>query len=353
MVNHSPSLKDTAGVKEVLEARNEPVSAETRSVTLDIAGRFFGHENALLFLVLIGLVIAMGVVTGGRTISKANMINILLQSSIRGVASIGMAFVILCAGIDVSIGGIGLFAAVLGASLMTDSFMNIVGAPVPFFVVLPIMLLVGAGWGAVNGAAISRIGMPPLIVTLAIWEITKGLAFQIGGGQSIGALPDGLAFVGSGTIGGIPVPVIIFAFTAIIAHFVLRYTTFGRSVYAVGGNPTSAWLSGIKVKTIQLVVYVIAGFLAGLAGIIMTGRVMSAAMVTLAGLEMDSIAAATVGGVSLSGGKGNLIGVIIGVLIIGVINNAMSIIGAGPSVQGIVKGIIIFTAVAVDYIRRA
>jgi ribose/xylose/arabinose/galactoside ABC-type transport system permease subunit len=350
MADPHPREKQPEGALMAIKAVRP---ADAGPVTPGIARRFIRHENALLFLVLVALIVAMGIVTGGKTVSKANAINILLQSSIRGVASVGVAFVILCAGIDVSIGGIGLFAAVLGASLMTDSFMNIVGTPIPVGLVIPIMLLVGAGWGALNGTAISRIGMPPLIVTLAMWEVTKGLAFQIGGGQSIGGQPDALAFIGSGDLLGIPVPVIIFALTALIAYFVLRYTTFGRSVYAVGGNPTSAWLSGIKVKRIQLLVYVIAGFLAGLAGIIMTGRVMSASMVTLSGLEMDSIAAVTVGGVSLSGGKGNLIGVIIGVLIIGVINNSMSILGAGPSVQGIVKGTIIFSAVAVDYIRRA
>ncbi len=276
----------------------------------------------------------------------------LLQSSIRGVASVGQAFVILSAGIDVSVGGMGLFCTVLGASIMTSSFMNVVGDPVPMIIALPIMVLAGIGWGAVNGTMVSRIGMPPLIVTLGMWEITKGAAFQTGSGQSIGFLPEGLLFFGGGRIAGVPVPVIIFIVVAIIGYWVLSYTTYGRSVYAVGGNPVSAWLSGINVKRILFSVYVISGFLAGLAGVIITGRVMSASMISLQGLEIDSIAAATVGGVSLSGGKGSLFGVVFGVLIIGVVNNSMSILGAGPAVQGIVKGAIILIAVAVDYIRR-
>ena len=148
------------------------------------------------------------------------------------------------------------------------------------------------------------------------------------------------------------VPLIIFILVAASSYFVLRHTTFGRSVYAAGGNPASAWLSGINVKKTLLIVYAISGCLSGLAGVVMTARVMSASMRTLEGVELDSIAAAAIGGISLMGGRGSLIGVIFGVLIIGVINNAMSVLGASPAVVGIVKGAIIFSAVAIDYLRR-
>jgi len=143
--------------------------------------------------------------------------------------------------------------AILGASLMTNApHLNIIGQAVPMQVVIPIMLLVGAAWGVINGLSVSRIGMPALIVTLAMWEITKGVGFQVSGGRSISQLPDALAFVGQGRIAGVPVPVIIFVAVAVIAYFVLNYTSFGRSVYATGGNATSAWLSGIKVKNVLL-----------------------------------------------------------------------------------------------------
>ena len=329
--------------------RAKPLSAVAR----EVAQRFFRNENAVLVLALIALIGGLAIITKGLTIRGANMMNVLLQSSIRGVASVGQAFVMLAAGIDVSVGGIGLMCAILGASLMTNApYLNIIGYPVSMYIVIPIMLLAGASWGAINGLSVSRIGMPALIVTLAMWGIATGVGFQICGGRSIAAQPDALAFVGQGRIVGIPVPVIIFVVVAGIAYFVLQHTTFGRSVYAVGGNPVSAWLSGIKVKNIQFMVYVISGFLAGLAGVIMTGRVMSASMRTLGGLELDSIAAVCVGGISLAGGRGSLIGAVIGVLIIGVINNGMSVLGADPALQGIVKGVIIFTAVAFDYMRR-
>jgi putative xylitol transport system permease protein len=318
-----------------------------------IIGRLLRNENAILFLAFIAVVLVLSIITGGLSIRGANLMNILVQSSIRGVASVGQAFVILTAGIDVSVGGIGLMCAVLGASLMTSApYLSLVGYAIPVFLSIPIMLLAGVAWGAANGFSVSRIGMPPLIVTLAMWGIATGVAFLICGGRSIPQLPDSMAFFGQGNIAGVPVPIIIFAVVAAIGYVILHHTAFGRSVYATGGNSVSAWLSGINVKNIQFATYVISGFLAGLAAVIMTGRVMSASMQTLAGLELDSIAAVCVGGVSLAGGKGSLIGVIIGVLLIGVINNGMSILGADPAVMGIVKGGILFGAVAADYIRR-
>jgi putative xylitol transport system permease protein len=318
----------------------------------DIIRRFGRHENAVLVVVLIALIGGFSVLSKGLTSSAVNMMNILVQSSNRGVAAVGQAFVILSAGIDVSVGGIGLFCSLLGVVLMTKSSANIIGYPVSTYTVVLLMLLAGTGWGVVNGSAVSRIGMPALIVTLAMWQITTGLGFQISGGLSIGELPDNLAFFGSGIVAGIPMPVIFFIVVAAVSYFVLNHTTFGRSVYATGGNEISAWLSGINVKKILLSVYVISGFLAGLTGVIMTSRVMSASMKTLVGLEIDSIAAVCVGGVSLVGGKGSLVGVVLGSLIIGVINNAMSVLAANPAVQRILKGAILFTAVAIDYIRR-
>ena len=327
---------------------SEPIGVAAKK----IARRVFRHENTVLILALIALIGGMGVVTGGKSITRTNMMNVLLQSSIRGVASVGQAFVLLTAGIDVSVGGIGRFCGLLGTMMMTEGWQNIVGYPVSVFLAIPVMLLVGAAWGAINGSLVSRVGMPALIVTLGMWEVTSGAAFRVSRGQSIMQLPRSLAFIGQGHIAGVPVPVVVFVAVAVVAYFVLNHTTFGRSVYAAGGNPLSAWLSGIKVRNIQFIVYVISGFLAGLAAAIMAGRVMAASMRTLEGLEIDSIAAVCIGGISLAGGRGSIIGVVIGVLIIGVVNNGLSVLGAGPDLQRIVKGVIIIIAVAVDYIRR-
>lgn len=324
----------------------------TRDRTSDIAKRIFRHENAVLTTVLVAVIGVLSSVTRGLTSSRANMMNVLLQSSIRGIASVGQGFVILTAGIDLSVGGMGLMVSILGSLLMTESWQNIVGYPVAIYIAIPVMLLVGAGWGVINGLSVSRISMPALIVTLAMWQITKGVGFHMSEGRAIGQLPDSLAFLGLGKVAGVPVPVIIFMVTAVVGYFVLHHTTYGRSVYATGGNPVSSWLSGINIRNVLFSVYLISGFLAGLAGTIMTSRTMSTSMRTLEGLELDTIAAVVVGGVSLFGGRGTMIGVVLGVIIIGVINNGMSVMGASPAMVGIVKGIIIYTAVALDYIRR-
>lgn len=319
----------------------------------DIAKRFFRHENSILFIVLVALIGGMGGVTHGKSIATVNMRNVLIQSSTRGVAAIGQAFVILTAGIDISVEGAGLSAAVLGSVLMTtDMRLNVINHAVSIPVGLLAMVMLGAGWGLINGLLVSRIGMPPLIVTLGMWQIATGFAFRICRGFTIYGLPAGLAFFGQSTIAGLPVPIIIFIAVAVVSYFVLSYTSYGRSVYAVGGNPISAWLCGISVRNVRFSVYIISGFLAGLAAIIMTGRAVSASMASLGGLALDSIAAATVGGVSLAGGAGNIIGVVIGTLIIGVLNNALSILGASPAMVGIVRGVVIITAVAVDFVRR-
>jgi len=324
-----------------------------RPTVKNLARRFLRHENAVLVIVLIALIGAMAGVTKGLTARRDNVMNILLQSSIRGVASVGQAFVVLSAGIDISIGGVGLICASLGASLMTQiPELNIVGHPVSIYAAMPIMLLVGASWGVANGSLVSRVGVPALIVTLGMWQICKGAAFRLSLGKMIHELPEGLAFFGLGDVAGVPVPTIIFIAVAVTAYFVINHTTFGKSVYAVGGNPLSAWLCGINIKNIRFMVYVISGLLAGLAGLIMTARSMSSSMATLKGLELDSIAAVFIGGVSLTGGIGTLTGVIIGVFIIGVINNGMSVLGANIALQSMAKGAIIFTAVAIDYLRR-
>jgi ribose/xylose/arabinose/galactoside ABC-type transport system permease subunit len=248
----------------------------------------------------------------------------------------------------------GLFCSVLGTSLITEGVRQGVISSYPFTATqaVLIMLLAGLGLGTGNGLAVSRIGMPSLIVTLAMWQITQGGAFRVSAGQSIHTLPESLSFWGQGIIAGVPVPVILFTVVAVISYFVLNHTTYGRSIYAVGGNPVSAWLTGINVKKILLSVYMISGFLAGLAAVIISGRIMSASMQTLRGLELDAIAATVIGGISLAGGRGSIIGAVIGVIIIGVINNGMSILGAGPDAQWIVKGVIIFVAVMIDFLRR-
>lgn len=320
---------------------------------LDIAKRISRHENAVLAMILIGLIAIFAVMSGGKTVTRANGLNILLQSSMRGLAAIAETFVILSGGIDVSIGGVGLFCSMLGSSLMTlEPTLRIASQSYSMYVAIPIMLLAGACWGIINGSAVTRLGMPPLISTLAMWQISTGAAFQIKGGQSITGLPTSLTSIGEGTIANIPVISVIFIAVAVVAYFTLKHTTFGISTYAVGGNEVAARLCGIKVQNVRLILYVVSGFLGGLAAVLMTARLMSSSMQTLAGLEIDSITAVLVGGISLEGGKGTLIGGIIGAMIIGVVNNAMNVLYVPLTVQTVIRGTILITAVAIDNRRR-
>jgi ribose/xylose/arabinose/galactoside ABC-type transport system permease subunit len=214
------------------------------------------------------------------------------------------------------------------------------------------MLLAGASWGVLNGSIASRVGIPALIVTLGTWQISKGVAFQVCRGVSIVNLPAVVRWWGSGDIAGVPVPIVIFIVTVVVAYFVLSYTTYGRLIYAVGGNPTTAWLSGVNVGNIRWTAFIVSGCLAGVAGLITLGRFMSAGMTTLTGLELDTVAAVFVGGISLAGGIGSVIGATLGAIIIGVIDNAMNVLGAGPTMVGILKGTIIIVAVAINVLRR-
>jgi ribose/xylose/arabinose/galactoside ABC-type transport system permease subunit len=332
----------------MVEITERPARAKARV----IARRFFRHENTPLLFVLIAIVLIMGYFTGGKTLSYINIKNNLLISSITGIASVGQGMVILTAGIDVSLGGIAMFCSVLGAGVMATNWQNIIGNPLPIGLGALIMLLAGLGWGSVNSILVAFVGIPALISTLGLWQITEGVGVAVSGGHDIGWQPEGLAWFGTGNIAGVPVPVIIFIIVAVLAYFALNHTTYGRSLYAVGSNPLGAWLSGVNVKMIIFSVYAIAGLLAGLASFAMLGRMMFASNRSLEGLEIDSIAAATVGGVSLMGGRGTVIGVVLGTLIMGVVENTMTVLNADPATHGIVKGAIIILAVVIDYIRR-
>lgn len=316
--------------------------------------RLFRSDNFYRFLILIVLIVGFGLVTDGVTYSARGLLNILLQASVTGIAAIGQAFVMLTGGIDISLYGIGVLASVLGAATMTSRFdLNIVGGdPVPVVVGVGIMLAVGLVAGAVNGLLVARLRIPALIVTLGTWQICYGLAQLIGGGYTITNLTRGLSVLGQGTILGVPVPIVEMFVLFAIAYYVLHHTTFGRSVYAVGGSEASAYLSGIKVRHIQFLVFVISGLMVGLAAVSIESRMMVVSVRTLAGLQVDSIAAVAIGGVSIYGGRGTIIGVLLGVLILAVIDSGLGALGASTEVQNTVKGAIIILAVSVEYFRR-
>jgi ribose/xylose/arabinose/galactoside ABC-type transport system permease subunit len=310
-----------------------------------IGRQIIRNENAILGFILIILIAIFGVLTKGFSVSPRNIRNVIVQSSIRGVTAIGQTFVMLTAGIDIAVGGIATMCMAVGGVMMTGT----TGFPLKE---IPIMLFVGMGIGATTGLVVSRIKVPPLMATIALWQILQGASLRHTGGYTISNLPSEFSIFGQGAVAGSPVPITIFIVTAIVAHFVITYTSFGRSVVASGGNPISAWLSGVNVQRMQFFVYIISGFCAALGGIIIMSRTMSASLSATAGLELDAIGACVIGGVSLSGGKGNIIGVVIGVMIIGVLNNALNTLAVNPAAQEITKGAVIYAAVMIDSIRR-
>jgi ribose transport system permease protein len=266
----------------------------------------------------------------------------------------------LTAGIDLSVAGIAFGTSALGASMMCTELWrnilvthNILGytAPASIWVGIPATLFMGAGFGVISGLVVSRIGVPPFIATLGMWQIAHGTGFMITGGFTIPHLIDPLRFFGQGFIYGFPVAGIIWIVVAVIAYFVLNYTSYARFVYATGSNPVSAWLSGVSVGNTQLSVYIISGFTAALGGLIRTARVMSVSYSSFTGLELQTIACAVVGGVSLFGGKGTVIGVVLGSLIVSIILNGMTVLRADPFLESLTLGVIVIVAVAIDYWR--
>jgi len=324
------------------------VAERRKQVTFrDIARRALRHENAVIGIALAAIIAVLAGVSRGATVTRGNMANVLIQSSVRGVAAVGQAFCILTANFDLSVSGIGVMTMMLGSSMMTTEWTNILGYPASPFMAIPVMLAVGAAWGLLSGSLVSRLNMPSLIVTFGVWQIGYGVAYYVTEGKAVMELPESFA-----AYGALPAGPIIFFSVAAVAYFVLTYTRFGRRVYAAGGSPASAYLSGINVKNTYLAVFAISGLCAGLAGMLMTSRAMSGSIEALRGLELDSIASVVIGGVSLFGGRGNMIGVVLGALLIGVINNAMSVMHMGHAGRYIVKGAIIIGAVAADIWRR-
>jgi ribose/xylose/arabinose/galactoside ABC-type transport system permease subunit len=311
------------------------------------------HGDAIRGIIVAVLIVVFGVLSKGATTTTSNVANILVQTSIKGVAAIGQTLVILSRGIDLSVYGIATLTGMVGGAMMTsDMDRNIVGYVMSPQIVIPLMFLVGAGFGSVNGVLVSRAGIPALIVTLGMWQVTRGIASQITGGHYIVGLPESIEYIANGSVGLVPVPIIILFSTVGLMYFVLNYTTFGKQIYATGGNQAGAWLSGIDVKRTLLIVYAIAGLFYTLANLINTSRIMTASVEGAKGLELDSIAACAVGGISLAGGVGTITGMLLGALIIGIVGNGLSVIGAGTATMAITKGAIIIVAVGIDYLRK-
>ncbi|WP_175850907.1 ABC transporter permease [Burkholderia cepacia] len=300
-------------------------------------------RRSTLFYPLVGLIvvcIAM-MIASPSFLSAANLENVLRQVSINAIIAVGMTCVILTGGIDLSVGSVMALSGTLAAGLMVAG-VNAVAA-------LAIGIAVGLGFGFLNGLFVAFAGMPPIIVTLATMGIARGLALIYTGGYPIDELPDWVAFFGSGKVFGIQAPVLIMLVVYAIAWLLLDRMPFGRYVYAIGGNEQATRLTGVRVARVKLIVYTLAGLTSALAAIVLTGRLMSGQPNAGVGFELDAIAAVVMGGTSISGGRGAILGTLVGALLLGVLNNGLNMIGVNPYVQNVIKGGIILLAI---YISR-
>nr|WP_234902984.1 ABC transporter permease [Ensifer adhaerens] len=286
-------------------------------------------------------------------LTPGNISNVLLQTSINGVLAIGMTFVILTRGIDLSVGSVVALAGMVSASFATTSATaGIAGAPYPFFVALAIGILVGVACGIIVGFIVSRFSVPAFVATLGMLSAARGMTLIYGGGKPVPALTPELRWIGTGNILGIPMPVILLGIVFLASWWILTRTRFGRYIYAVGGNPHAAKTSGINVTRIRFLVYVISGGLSGLAGMMLSARTGSALPQAGIAYELDAIAAVVIGGTSLSGGVGRVTGTLIGALIIGVMNNGLDLMGIQSYYQQVLKGALIVGAVMLDQKRN-
>ncbi len=297
-------------------------------------GRQFGTLIGLL-----GLVITLWILTP-HFLTISNLLNVAQQTSINAIIAVGMTFVIITAGIDLSVGSIVAFSGVVLASALQ--------AAVPLPIAILIGLAVGASCGLVNGVLITYGRLPPFISTLGMMSVARGAALLYTGGRPISGFSSGFRYLATGEILHIPVPVIIMVLVYVIAHVVLTRTKLGRYAYAIGGNEEAALLSGVNVKYFKAMVYGLCGMLSGLASIILTARLNSAQPIAGIMYELDAIAATVIGGTSLMGGEGRVIGTLIGALIMGVLRNGLNLLGVSSFVQQTVIGSVIIIAVLMD-----
>ena len=301
--------------------------------------RAFSSNIAPIVVALIAVSVAMSFLSD-VFLTSDNITNIVTQSAVVGIAAVGATFVIITGGIDLSVGSNIALAGFLGAQLAHDSGNGFLG----LLAVMGVAVLVGA----FNGASVAWLGLAPFIVTLAVMGMARGLTLQFSQGQSVYDLPATIDWLGSAEFGGVKVSAILTILLFVVGHLVLSRTVFGHRVYAVGGNAHAARLAGINVKRVVFVTYVIAALCAGIAAIVLVGRLDSATPNAATGTELQVIAAVVIGGTSLFGGKGSMIGTLVGVLLIGVINNGLTLLDVSSFWVQFVQGALIFLAVLLD-----
>lgn len=316
------------------EAAKKPIAA---------AGYFKRNIGTIIGLVLLVVVISFST---PKFLTGSNILNLLKSNSVNAIISCGMLMAILMGEIDISVGSTVGLTGIIGAYMITN-------AGLPVVPTVLICLGIGALVGLVNGICIAYLKVPAFVATLATQSIGRGLTEIISGGVTIRVRNDAYTSIGNKDIGGVSIIIIYAALILILTWFLLNRTRFGYYIYALGGNPLAAQYSGVDVKKINMIPYILIGLFCGLGGLIWSARLGSAAATLGNGFEMDAIAAVVIGGTSMSGGVGTVGGTFIGILIIGVITNGLNLMGINSFWQSVFKGIIILAAVIFDVSRKS
>jgi ribose transport system permease protein len=298
------------------------------------------------FGTLIGLLVLCAIlwILTPHFLTISNLLNVAEQTSINAIVAVGMTFVILSSGIDLSVGSIvALAGVVLGTALQAGQ---------PISIAILISLLTGLACGLTNGALVSWGNLPPFIVTLGTMSIARGAALLITEGRPISGFDAGFRALATGRFGFVPAPIIVTAIVYAIAYFVLARTTFGRYVYAIGGNEEATRLSGVAVRFHKTTIYGVSGLMSAIAAAVLTARLNSAQPIAGMMYELDAIAATVIGGTSLMGGEGTLGGTLVGALIMGVLRNGLNLLGVSSFLQQIVIGGVIVVAVLLDTVLK-
>ena len=291
--------------------------------------------------VMIALIIVMSLISP-TFLTSTNLINVVKQASITTIIGVGMTFVLVTGGIDLSVGSIMAFSGTLAAS------MAVADKNLPIVVSILTGMAIGTLCGFINGIGVAYIGFPPFIMTLGMMTIARGIPLVYTNGTPIFGLSDSFNALANSRILGIPTLVYYMVVICLVGYIILSKTVLGRRIYGIGGNEEAARLSGIQVARLKMHVYVFSGFLSGIAGILICSRITSGNGTVAEGYEMNAISAAVIGGVSMTGGSGSVLGMVVGAMILTIIQNSFDIIGVNSFYQDIIKGIIILLAVFLD-----
>ena len=296
-------------------------------------------RNFALVFIIIAIIVVMSFVSPVFMTSK-NIINIIRQISINGIIAVGMTFVILTGGIDLSVGSVVAITSVIVGSMLQGGS--------NWLVACIVALLISLVFGAFNGFMIAYVGFQPFIATLATVTMGSGFALAYSDGKPFTISNESFLKIGQGYLGAIPIPIVLLVIVVAIGLIILKTTTFGRYVFAIGGNKNAAKLSGVRTRRVELMVYVISALCASIVGLILSARISSGQPTAGEGYELDAIAATAIGGTSMTGGVGSLTGTIFGFVLLGLMTNSMNLLNINSFYQEIVKGILIIIAVFLD-----